>query len=100
MAQLKHNRFVMLGALVATVVAAANGLSFITLMAGGITLLQFVAWKQQDAIRSRFKAAKDAFEALNVIAFDKAQPRRSPRCRARAPLPNDWISLGRCKFWP
>lgn len=71
MAQLKHNRFVMLGALVATVVAAANGLSFITLMAGGITLLQFVAWKQQDAIRSRFKAAKDAFEALNVIAFDK-----------------------------
>jgi len=70
-AQLKHNRFVMLGALVATVVAAANGLSFITLMAGGITLLQFVAWKQQDAIRSRFKAAKDAFEALDVIAFDK-----------------------------
>ncbi len=27
--------------------------------------------KQQDAVRSRFKAAKDAFEALNVIAFDK-----------------------------
>ncbi|HDH7621052.1 TPA: hypothetical protein PJG90_004905 [Escherichia coli] len=56
MAQLKHNRFVMLGSLVATVVAAANGL---------------MAWKQQDAVRSRFKAAKDAFEALNVIAFDK-----------------------------
>ncbi|MCO5014486.1 hypothetical protein M1V57_25635 [Escherichia coli] len=31
----------------------------------------FMAWKQQDAVRSRFKAAKDAFEALNVIAFDK-----------------------------
>ncbi|WP_387489162.1 hypothetical protein [Photorhabdus sp. RM96S] len=71
MAQLKHNRFVMLGSLVATVVAAANGLSFITLMAGGMTLLQFMAWKQQDAVRSRFRAAKDAFEALNVIAFDK-----------------------------
>ncbi len=37
MAQLKHNRFVMLGSLVATVVAAANGLSFLTLMAGGMT---------------------------------------------------------------
>ena len=71
MTQLKHNRFVMLGALVATVVAAANGLSFLTLMAGGMTLLQFMAWKQQDAVRSRFKAAKGAFEALNVIAFDK-----------------------------
>ncbi len=71
MTQLKHNRFVMLGALVATVVAAANGLSFLTLLAGGMTLLQFMAWKQQDAVRSRFKAAKDAIEALNVIAFDK-----------------------------
>ena len=71
MTQLKHNRFVMLGALVATVVAAANGLSFLTLMAGGMTLLQFMAWKQQDAVRSRFKAAKGAFEALNVIAFNK-----------------------------
>nr|WP_272487440.1 hypothetical protein [Citrobacter braakii]WBU75662.1 hypothetical protein PGH06_24580 [Citrobacter braakii] len=71
MAQLKHNRLVMLGSLMATVVAAANGLSFITLMAGGITLLQFLAWKQQDAVQSRFKAAKNAFETLNVIAFDK-----------------------------
>lgn len=71
MAQLKHNRFVMLGSLVATVVAAANGLSFLTLMVGGMTIIQFMAWKQQDAVRSRFKAAKDAFEALNVIAFDK-----------------------------
>ncbi len=71
MAQLKHNRLVMLGSLMATVVAAANGLSFITLMAGGITLLQFFAWKQQDAVQSRFKAAKNAFETMNVIAFDK-----------------------------
>lgn len=71
MSRLKHNHFVMLGSLVATVVAAANGLSFITLMVGGATLLQFMAWKQQDAVQRRFKAAKDAFEALNVIAFDK-----------------------------
>jgi hypothetical protein len=45
----------------ATVVAAANGLSFITLMAGGITLLQFLAWKQQDAVQSRVKAGKNEF---------------------------------------
>lgn len=61
----------MAGALLATVVAVANGLSLITLIAGGMTILQFMAWKQQDAVRSRFRAARDAFEALNVIAFDK-----------------------------
>ncbi|ECU8224788.1 hypothetical protein FJQ34_07005 [Escherichia coli] len=61
----------MAGALLATVVAAANGLSLITLIAGGMTIIQFMAWKQQDAVRSRFRAARDAFEALNVIAFDK-----------------------------
>lgn len=71
MTQLKHNSYVMAGALLATVVAAANGLSLITLIAGGMTILQFMAWKQQDAVRSRFRAARDAFEALNVIAFDK-----------------------------
>ncbi|EFF6322991.1 hypothetical protein PCI56_05350 [Plesiomonas shigelloides subsp. oncorhynchi] len=71
MTQLKHNSYVMAGALLATVVAAANGLSLITLIAGGMTIIQFMAWKQQDAVRSRFRAARDAFEALNVIAFDK-----------------------------
>lgn len=77
MPQLKHNRFVMLGSPVATVVAAANGLSVITLIAGGMTPLQFMAWKQQDAVRSRLKVAKDAFEALNVIAVRQALGRRS-----------------------
>ena len=71
MTQLKHNSYVMAGALLATVVAAANGLSFITLIDGGMTIIQFMAWKQQDAVRSRFRAARDAFEALNVIAFDE-----------------------------
>lgn len=97
MAQLKHNRFVMLGSLVATVVAAANGLSFLTLMAGGMTLLQFMAWKQQDAVRSRFKAAKDAFEALNVIAFDKhwvGSTATVAKVSNMITRPNDWISPG------
>nr|WP_222941676.1 hypothetical protein [Xenorhabdus sp. TS4] len=61
----------MLGSLVGTVVAAANGLSFLTLLAGGVAFLQVMAWKQQDAVRCRLKAAKAAFEALNVVAFDK-----------------------------
>lgn len=54
MAQLKNNRFVMLGSLATTVISAVNGLSFITIMAGGITLLQFLAWKQQEVYERFF----------------------------------------------
>ncbi|MNS98700.1 hypothetical protein D3C72_1330740 [compost metagenome] len=71
MAQFKHSRVIMFGALALSGALAISGMNFLALIFGWVAVWQLKSSAKTEMTRASIQTAKGAFESLNVVMFDK-----------------------------